>query len=277
MPEGWVWDETLFAGSAEFYDRGRIPYPAGLAEAFAGLADLHGSPRLIDVGCGPGTVALRLAGLFAEVVGVDADQGMIDAASRAAGARPLASARWLRLRAEELPAGLATFRYATFAQSFHWMQRERVAATIFGMLESGGAFVHVGGQEIDTPVPARLPHPPPPAQAIRRLKHSYLGTERRAGHGVLRHGSPSGEAAILQAAGFEAPVMTRVTGRQLLERTVDDVVAGVFSLSGSAPHLFGGRLADFEHDLRACLAAASDGGLFSEQIPDLALVFYRKP
>jgi SAM-dependent methyltransferase len=218
-----------------------------------------------------------LAGLFAGVVGIDADQGMIDAAGRAAAARQLTSARWLRMRAEELPGGLGTFRYATFAQSFHWMQRERVAATIFGMLEPGGSFVHVGGHEIDTPAPARLPHPPPPAQAIRRLQRSYLGPGRRAGQGVLRHGSPSGEAEILQAAGFEAPVMTRVTGRQLLERTVDDVVAGVFSLSGSAPHLFGERLADFERDLRACLAAASGDGLFSEQIPDLALVFYRKP
>lgn len=26
MPDGWVWDESLFAGSAAFYSRGRIPY-----------------------------------------------------------------------------------------------------------------------------------------------------------------------------------------------------------------------------------------------------------
>jgi cyclopropane fatty-acyl-phospholipid synthase-like methyltransferase len=69
VPEGWTWDESLLSGSSAFYDRGRIPYPPGLRDAFAAEADLHGSPRLIDVGCGPGTVALRLAGLFAEVVG----------------------------------------------------------------------------------------------------------------------------------------------------------------------------------------------------------------
>lgn len=278
MPEGWVWDETLFAGSSEFYDRGRIPYPPGLRDAFAAVADLRGSPRLIDVGCGPGTVALRLADLFTEVVGVDADQGMIDEATRAAAVQSLTSARWFRLRAEELPAGLGSFRYATFAQSFHWMDRELVAARVFGMVEPGGAFVHVGGQEIETPAPEQpLPHPLPPANDIRLLRQSYLGPEARAGQGVLRHGTPGGEGDVLRAAGFEAPVTTRVTGRQLLERTVDDIVAQVFSLSGSAPHLFGDQLADFEHDLRARLAAASDGGLFTEQVPDLALVLYRRP
>jgi len=115
VPEGWDWDESLFAGSSVFYDRGRIPYPPGLRDAFADAANLRGSPRLIDVGCGPGTVALRLADLFAEVVGVDADRGIIGEATRLAAKRDLANARWLRLRAEELPAGLGTFRCATFA------------------------------------------------------------------------------------------------------------------------------------------------------------------
>lgn len=277
MPEGWSWDSTLFAGSSAFYDRGRIPYPPGLRDAFAAMADLRRSPRLIDVGCGPGTVALRLADLFAEVVGVDADRGMIDEAIRAAAVQKVANARWFRLRAEELPADLGRFRYATFAQSFHWMERELVAAKIFDMLEPGGAFVHVGGQQIETRSAEHLlPHPLPPADDIRRLTQSYLGPERRAGQGVLLHGTPDNEWEVLQTAGFEAPVSIRVTGRQVLERTVDDVVAQVFSISDSAPHLFGDRLGDFERDLRAQLNAASDAGLFSEQIPDLALVFYRR-
>ncbi len=278
MPEGWVWDESLFAGSAGFYDRGRIPYPPGLHDAFAAAADLRGSPRLIDVGCGPGTVALRLADLFAEVFGVDPDRGMIEEATRTAALRNVTNARWFRLRAEQLPAGLRTFRYATFAQSFHWMDRELVAATMFGMLEPGGAFVHPGGQQIATPPPEQpLPHPLPPADAIRQLRQSYLGPVQRAGRGVLLHGTQGNERAVLLAAGFEAPVSIRVPGRQILERTVDDVLAEVFSLSGSAPHLFGDRLADFERDLRALLSAESDGGLFAQQVPDLALVFYRRP
>ena len=156
--------------------------------------------------------------------------------------------------------------------------RELVAAQVFDMPEPGGAFVHIGGQEIETPPPEQpLPHPLPPADDIRRLKQSYLGPERRAGQGILRHGTPGNEWAVLQAAGFEAPVTIRVTGRQVPERTVDDVVAHVFTASDSAPHLCGDRLGDFEHDLRARLTNASDVGLFSGRIPDLALVFCHRP
>jgi hypothetical protein len=71
------------------------------------------------------------------------------------------------------------------------MERDLVATRVFGMLEHGGAFVHVSGQEIETPAPEDpFPHPVPPADDIRHLKQAYLGPERRAGQGVLRHGSP---------------------------------------------------------------------------------------
>ena len=64
----WKWDPSLFAGAAAYYDRGRLPYAPGLANAMADALHLDGTGRLLDVGCGPGTVARRLAHVFAEVV-----------------------------------------------------------------------------------------------------------------------------------------------------------------------------------------------------------------
>ena len=279
MPEGWEWDETLFAGSARHYDQGRLPYPAGLREAFASMADLDGRPRLIDVGCGPGTVALLLSGLFDDVVGVDPDAAMLHEAARLAEERGVEHVTWVRAMAEELPAGLGRFRYATFAQSFHWMDRPVVARRIFQLLEPGGAFVHVGGAEVATPPPAvPPPHPPPPDEAVDALVRRHLGPERRAGQGVLRHGTPGDEWLVLRAAGFGPAETVLVEGRDVLTRTIDDIVAGVFSRSGSAPHLFGPRLGHFEAELRTVLEdAAGEDGVFSVQVPDLALVLYRKP
>src|SRR6185295_14682173 len=130
MPDDWQWDETLFLGAAPYYVRGRLPYAPGLAGAMARALDLDGSGRLIDVGCGPGIIALRLAHLFEEVVGVDPDAGMLAEAERRAIEHGAANATWERLRAEELPAGLGSFRVATFAASFHWMDRDLVAGII---------------------------------------------------------------------------------------------------------------------------------------------------
>ncbi|MDT0319160.1 class I SAM-dependent methyltransferase [Streptomyces millisiae] len=268
MGAGWEWDETLFAGTAPYYRRGRLPYAPGLAGALAGALRLDGRGRLLDVGCGPGTVALGLAHLFAEIVGVDPDGGMLAEAEREATEVGVADrSRWVRARAEELPAGLGTFTVAVFAQSFHWMDRDLVAATVRELLGPGGALVHVSDLKSETRSSEGLPHPAVPQAAVDELVRRYLGPVRRAGRGVLTHGTPGGEAEVFRRAGFHGPDRHVVPGGQALERTVDDVVAGVFSMSFSAPHLFGTGRDDFEAELRRLLSAASPSGRFSERQP----------
>ncbi len=273
----WEWDETLYAGVAPYYSRGRMPYPTELADALRDELALDGTGRLLDVGCGPGSLTLLLAPLFAEAVGVDADAGMLAEAEREAARRAVANAVWVNLRAEQLPAGLGTFRVATFAQSFHWMDRERVVEAVRGMLEPGGAWVHVnatthegvGGSE-------GLPSPQPPRDAIRKLVRTYLGDDRRAGAGSLPKGPPSGEEDVLRAAGFPTPRRVDVGGGRVFERSEDDVVASVFTLSSAAPHLFGDRLAEFEADLRELLRATSPDGRFAERQREIELVIWRR-
>ncbi|OWA01526.1 SAM-dependent methyltransferase [Streptomyces sp. CS159] len=265
---GWEWDETLFSGTAPFYRRGRLPYAPGLARVLAEVLELDGRGRLLDLGCGPGTVALGLAGLFDEVVGVDPDAGMLaEAAREAAELEVTEKVRWVRARAEELPAGLGDFTVATLAQSFHWMDRERVAATVRRMLRPGGALVHISDLKGESRTVDELPHPPVPRAAIDALVRRYLGPVRRAGRGLLPCGTPAGEHAILAGAGFAGPYRHVVPGGQAMVRTCDDVVAGVFSMSFSAPHLFGDRLPAFEADLRRLLREVSPSVRFSERRP----------
>ena len=104
MPEGWEWDETLFKGSAAYYARGRLPYPEGLHDTFAGALELSGSPRLVDVGCGPGVVALTVADLFDEVIGLEPDGAMLAEAERHTREMGLRNLKWVRRRTEDLPA-----------------------------------------------------------------------------------------------------------------------------------------------------------------------------
>jgi SAM-dependent methyltransferase len=279
-PEGWQWDESLYQGSAPYYVRGRPPYAPGLAETLRRILSLDGWGRLLDVGCGPGVVTLPLAHCFTAAVGLDPDPGMLAEGARRAADAGVANITWVRARAEDLPAGLGSFRVATFAQSFHWMDRDRVAALVLEMLEPGGALVHISdlkqdgaeGRGDDT-----LPHALPPYAAIRELIHRYLGPVRRAGQGLLRHGSPDGEAIVLRNAGFQDPERLLIPAGGVQVRDVDDIVAWVYSLSGSAPHLFGNRLQAFEVDLRHLLHDAAPSGLFAEQPPDTEVFIWRKP
>ena len=279
MPEGWQWDDSLYRGSARYYVRGRLPYASGLADRLGDVLSLAGTGRLLDVGCGPGVLTLALAHLFAEAVGVDPDEAMLAEAERRATEARIDNVRWVRARAENLPAGPATgaFRVTTFGQSFHWMDRPRVAEIVFDLLEPGGAFVQVSDVKEPPAAGDELAHPAPPFEAIGALVRQYLGPVRRAGQGVLLHGTPGGEAAILSGAGFVAFERLRVPAEEMLVRSADDLIAWVYSRSDSAPHLFGDRLGMFETDLRRLLHDASPADRFAEHVPDTEVFVWRKP
>jgi len=271
----WEWDPSLYSGSATYYARGRLAYPTALADALATQLHLDGSGRLLDVGCGPGSLTLLLADRFEEALGLDADRGMIDEAGRQASQTGTRNTRWLHMRAEDLPAGLGAVRLVTFAQSFHWMDRPRVAAAVRGMLEAGGACAHVHAtthQGVDSTV--TLPCPRPPHSAIAELVGRYLGPVRRAGRGLLPHGTVTGEAEVYRAAGFTGPRRIEIPGHAVT-RATEDIVAAVFSLSSSAPDLFGDHRAAFETELRQLLLSASPNGMFSEQTREIAVDIWR--
>ena len=277
MPKGWEWDETLYRGSAPYYVQGRPPYAPTLTAQLKEHLALDGGGRLLDVGCGPGVLTLLLAPCVAEAVGVDPDAGMLAEAAQRAETMGVRNVRWIQARGEDLPAGLGRFDMATFGQSFHWMDRQQVAATVFRMLHPGGAFVHVADWKEPPAATGDLPHPPPPYTAIRGLIQEWLGPIPRAGQGELRYGTPGDEETVLAATGFAGPERLRLPGGGLWLRREDDIVAWVWSLAGSAPHLFGGRRDVFEAELRAVLGSASPTGMFAEWLPDTDVRVWRTP
>lgn len=273
MPKtSWEWDETLYAGSAAHYPVGRVAYPPALAEAIRDALDLDGTGRLLDVGCGPGSLTLLLAPLFAESVGVDADPGMLAEAARHDAGRKV---RWRALRAELLPADLGRFRVVTFAQSFHWMDQPLVAERLRPAITQ--AWVHVGATtHRGVPGDEPLEHPRPPWDAIEDLVRDFLGPVRRAGRSALDGGTTlAGEEDVMRAAGFTGPTRLTAVPAYPLTRTTDEIVAAVLSLSTSAPHHFGGRLPEFVDRLRALVDAAADNGRFTEHMREIEIVIWR--
>lgn len=156
---------------------------------------------------------------------------MLEEARRRAAEEGIRNADWVRIRAEDLPAGLGSFDVVTFAQSFHWVERLRVAAAVRTMLPPDGTWVHVHAT-----THAGTGDDAPPHDAIEALVTQYLGPVRRAGRRFLPNGTATGEEDIMRAAGFSGPRRVQVSGR-VVERSADDVVASVFSRSSSAPHL----------------------------------------
>jgi len=77
-------------------------FSGAYVEGFVARLDLTGCRTLLDVGCGPGTIALTVAPRLAHVYGLDFSPGMLDAFTQNAKARGLTNATPL-LRAWEDP------------------------------------------------------------------------------------------------------------------------------------------------------------------------------
>lgn len=279
MATGWEWDPTLFGGSAAYYARGRAAYPDELVDSLVAELELDGTGRLLDLGCGPGSLTLPLARHVAAAVGLDADADMVAEGRRRAEVAGIANVRWVVRRAEEADESLGRFRLVTLAQAFHWMDRPVVARAARRLLEPEAALVHVHATtHRGLGTHPRLEHPQPSWDAIEKLVARFLGRRRRAGQGfrTAPTGSDTGEveAEIYVAAGFRLAGQVE-TPRRVLTRTADQIVASVFSLSYAAPHLFGERTDEFEAALRAVLAEASPEGVFSEEMREIVADIWR--
>lgn len=272
-----LWGESLYAGSADFYRAGRLPYPARLAIAVREHVTTGSDATALDLGCGPGSLTTLLAPMFAHVVAVDADREMIRVGRDEANRLGLTNIDWRHSYAEELDAELGPFDVVTLAQSFHWMDRPRVAAKIRRWLVPGGHCAHVGAATHQgAPDVTGGSHPAPPRDAMRELIRPYLGPDRRAGDKIITDDRAlSGEETLFRAAGFVGPEVVSIAGGDTFERTEDQVVASVLSLSSAAPHLFGDRLGAFVDELRHLLRATSPDGLFSEQLQNIGLTLWR--
>ena len=164
------YDPTIYLGSAAHYRYGRPAYSPELEAVLAREAGLDGNGRLLDVGCGPGVLTVRLAHLFGQAVGLDPDAGMLAEGRRAAAEKTVMNIRWVRGLAEDLPAAApGPYRLVTFGQSFHWTDEQRVADTVYDMLEPGGALALIVHTVTGRPRPPDPGMPAIPHDEIKAL------------------------------------------------------------------------------------------------------------
>ena len=104
----------------------------------------------------------------------------------------------------------------------------------------------------------------------------YLGSSRRAGQGIAPVRTHRFEDVLVRTR-FGAPRAIFAPGIPDLLRDSESVLSGYFSMSSSAPHLFGDRVEDFASELRALLASRSPEGIFWDWPGDTEVLLARKP
>lgn len=258
------YDPHRFRTAVPYYARYRLNYPQALIERAAGLLGLEPGGRVLDLGSGPGLLAIAFAELGMAVTAIDPEPAMLEAARLAAAEARVA----LDIRqgsSFDLPPGIGPFRLVTMGRAFHWMDRAKTAAMLDGIVEEGGALALFGDG-----------HP----KTAENRWHSVLNDigMRYGGAHAFHHTARKDPAfrsheSILLDSPFRRLERTSTILRR--EITADDIVGLAFSRSDTSPQALGEKTAAFESELRAELAALSPDGRFVE-IAELEALIARR-
>jgi len=271
-------DPQAFQGTAEYYAIGRPPYSEQLVDTMSRELSLNGTGHLLDVGCGPGVLELELAILVRQTVALDPETDMLREGQRRCLQAGVENVRWIHGTAEDIPSlDIGPCRVVTFGQSFHRVRQLEVAETVYDLLEPGGSLVLISNAVDGRPLPNGPGYPEIPRAAVRELIVAYLGEGTRQYLGPWLQGLATKFENTLMQTRFGGSRTIYAPGRSDFISDVDTVVANYYSMSYSAPRLFGDRRVEFEDDLRRLLYEHSPSGLFWDWPGDTELVIATKP
>ncbi|MDH6259733.1 SAM-dependent methyltransferase [Bradyrhizobium sp. BR13661] len=129
-----------FASTASMYEHLRPPYPREFFRTVAHKLSPTRESSLIDLGTGPGLLALGFGPYVGRVVAVDPEPAMLDAA-RLATARAGRHVTLIEGKAETLPLDIGSFDIVTIGRALHWMDRDAVLARLEELVACDGAIL----------------------------------------------------------------------------------------------------------------------------------------
>lgn len=250
----------LYEGTAGYYSRYRPKYPPSLVRILRERFRLDGTGRLLDLGCGPGTVAIALAHLFEEVIAMDPDDAMRAEGERIARERGVSNIEWRFGGSKDLSPALGQFRLVTMGNSFHWMDRARTLDALYDLVTDGGGIAVVGE---GAPIP-----PPPPTRwraAINAVLKRYLPDRQLSWD---HPGPPPEERHEAYIARSRFKDLASYMESFDVEWTIESMIGNLYSTSFCSRRVLGDRVDAFERDLRAAILAVEPSGILKGEPPE---------
>jgi SAM-dependent methyltransferase len=253
-----------FATTATLYEDLRPPYPPAFFRSVAEKLALSGQSALIDLGTGPGLLALGFAPFVGRIVGVDPEPEMIAAARRAA-ARAGRDFALIEGTAETLP-DIGTFDIVTIGRALHWMDRERTLARLARLVAPDGAIaVCASFSAADSRNPWLDGY-----NEVRR-KWSPEGLWRDSGAGAKTHRDLP---AFFAGSAFQAAEAIRVETSHAIR--VHDLARRVLTFSSSSPEALGDNADAMLRDVEDHLAPFGRDGMITEMLVSVAEIVRRQ-
>ena len=253
-----------FASTVGLYEELRPPYPpAFFADVAAKLKFSHAS-ALIDLGTGPGLLALGFALHVGRVVGVDPEPNML-AAAREAATRAGIDLMLINGKTETLPDDIGRFDVVTIGRALHWMDRSTTLARLATLVADEGVVLICSSS---TASDGRNPWLVEYNAARRAWSPEKLWSESGTGNPSRRDPSP-----FFSNSPFHIAEAIRTESSHAV--SVRDLARRVLTFSSSSPAVLGDQVEAMLADVEQRLAPFSENGVITEVFVATAQVVRR--
>jgi SAM-dependent methyltransferase len=260
----------LFEGTAEDYDRYRLPYPHALIERIRTDLRPDGTGRLVDLGAGTGQVARGLRQFFADVIAVDPEPDMVEY-GRARSAREGDAIEWRLGRAEDVDFPSGSLDVVASGNAFHRFDRPVVAKKAADWLRPDGAILVMWSNAFTDPAWTEGGLLQAEISRVLEEWHKRSGADARVPVGWERKEYP--DDVVLREAGFRRLVDHEVRLRHTW--TVDTIIGFLRATSASSRAALGDFHDAFEADLRKTLLDVDRSGRYEQEVRYGALIARR--
>jgi SAM-dependent methyltransferase len=253
-----------FRSTVPFYAASRVPYPEALVSLVVAHCGLSVGSRMLDLGCGPGLLALAFAPHVGAVVAVDPEPAMLEAAE--AGARAAGvTLTTIRGSSYDLDGSFGSFDLVTIGRAFHWMDRPATLRALDRLIEPAGAIALFHDSHLDARENDWRP-------VFKQVTDAFGGEQGWS------HRRQTGPRWVIQESVLLVSPFRRLERLGVVERrdlTIDRLVGRALSMSGTSPDALGERRALFEATLRDALAPFATDGALAELVETSALIARR--
>ncbi|KZE44490.1 class I SAM-dependent methyltransferase [Rossellomorea marisflavi] len=239
-----TYGNNLFKGAAGYYAAYRPVYPSTLIRTLVDEFSLDGEGNILDLGCGPGTMTVRLADWAERTVGIDTEPEMIEEAERIHSMIRNGQVEWFAgTWAEYKMTNPHRFKLVTIAKAFHWMDRDSILEDLYDRVEAEGGIAIIDNYEPDRKLE-------PWQEVLDAIIRKWYGQERRAGDSTYTHPVERHETIIRRSRfTYEEITLPPYT----IHWTIESILGNLYSTSYGAKRFLGDNIIPFEQEVKLAL------------------------
>jgi len=224
---------------------------------------------VLDLGCGPGQIALAFAPYAGPITAMDPEPEMLRIAASMAEAAPHelgGKIRFVEGSSFDLGPALGTFHLVAIGRAFHWMDRADTLQRLDRMIAPGGAVALFGDR-----------HPEVPQNAWRAAYNAVL--DRYSAEDDARRLRKSAEFGSHESVLLASPFaqLERIGVIEERRTLIADFDARLLSLSSVSRAEIGARVEEMIAEFRAAMTPYVVDGTVSEVVESQALIASRPP